>query len=161
MIIVVMGVSGSGKSTIGAKLATRLNWTFYDGDDYHPPANLQKMASGHALNDADRGPWLDILFDLIQRAAASDRNIVLACSALKEAYRKRLSAGAPVTVVYIKGTPELFAERLKSRRGHFMPSVLLESQFVALEEPADAVVVDAARTPSEIVDDILAALRLP
>jgi gluconokinase len=161
MIAVVMGVSGSGKSTLGLKLAARLNWTFYEGDGYHPPANLRKMASGHPLDDADRAPWLEILRELIDRCRAGKRNAVIACSALKESYRRRLSANGPITFLYLKGDKTLFVERLHGRKGHFMPAALLESQLEALEEPADAVILDAARTPAQLVDDARAALHLP
>lgn len=159
MIIVLMGVSGAGKTTVGRLLASRLGWPFYDGDDFHPPANVEKMRAGRPLRDADRGRWLSTLQDLIAGLDRDGRSAVLACSALKEAYRERLTrAGRDVRVVYLRGSPALIAQRLAERRGHFMPAALLQSQFAALEEPRDAVVVDIDASPEAIADRIEAAL---
>ena len=138
MIVLVMGVSGSGKNAIGEPLAKRLGWKFIDGDDYHPPENVKKMAAGIALQDADRWPWLDRL----NAALRKEKDAVVACSALKEAYRIRLQRAGDVRIVYLKGDEATIAARLAERQHKYMPASLLPSQFAALEEPADALVVD-------------------
>lgn len=154
-VIIIMGVSGSGKSTIGKVLAQELGWDFFEGDDFHPPANVEKMRSGTPLNDEDRLPWLDALRKLIEDALDRGSKLILACSALKESYRKHLNLDpTKVANVYLKGDFCLIASRLKERKGHFMPETLLKSQFEALEEPKDAITVDAALSPQEIVDQI-------
>lgn len=149
-VIVVMGVSGTGKSTVGRALAETLDLPFVEGDDLHPPANVAKMADGIPLTDADRAPWLDRI------AAQLDKPVVVTCSALKRGYRDRLRAAAPdLVLVYLHGTPELLATRMAQRDGHFMPTSLLESQLATLEEPAadeDAIPVDVALRPDEIVE---------
>src|ERR1700730_4639053 len=155
-----MGVSGSGKTTVGQLLASELGWEFADADDYHPAANGEKMRNGIPMTDADRAPWLETLRARIAGWIAAKKNAVLACSALKRAYRERLRIGPEVGVVYLRGTPELLRERLRARVGPFMTERMLESQLVALEEPADAVVVDVDRSPEEIVAEILARLGL-
>jgi gluconokinase len=161
MIVVLMGVSGSGKSTIGAMLAARAGVVFADADDYHPAANKQKMAAGHPLNDDDRQPWLEELNRLMLGWQAAGTGGVLACSALKTKYRATLAAGLPegsIHFVLLDGPKELIAERLAERKNHFMSASLLDSQMATLERPsgdegAFAVVND--RPPDEIVDEIL------
>ena len=160
VVILLMGASGSGKTTVGRLLASQLGWEFADGDDYHPAANVEKMRNGIPLTDADRAPWLETLRARIAGWIAAKRNAALACSALKRAYRERLRIGPEVRVVYLRGTPELLRERLRARVGHFMTERMLESQLAALEEPEDAVVVDVDRSPAEIVAEIRAPLGL-
>ena len=160
MVILLMGVSGSGKTTVGQLLASQLGWEFADGDDYHPAANVEKMWNGTPLTDADRAPWLETLRALIAGWIAEGKNAVLACSALKRAYRESLRIGPEVQVVYLRGTPQLLRERLRARVGHFMTERMLKSQLAALEEPEDAVVVDVDRAPARIVAEILARLGL-
>jgi len=155
--VVVMGVSGSGKSTIGARLAERLGIPFVDGDDLHPAANVAKMTSGTPLDDADRAPWLDA----VGRVLAAEPTVV-ACSALKRTYRDRLRRAAPgLALVVLHGDRALLAERMGHRPGHFMPTALLDSQLATLELPAPeerAIELDIAATPSELVDAAAAAL---
>lgn len=160
MVILLMGVSGSGKTTVGQLLASQLGWEFADGDDYHPAANVEKMRNGIPLTDADRAPWLETLHALIAGWIAAGKNAVLACSALKATYRESLRITPEVQVVYLKGTPRLLQQRLRARVGHFMTERMLQSQLAALEEPEDAVTVDVARTPEEIVTEIRAKLAL-
>jgi len=154
LIVVVMGVTGSGKTTVGSRLAAQLGWEFADADQFHPAGNVEKMARGIALTDADREPWLAALRDSIARWLAAGKNVVLACSVLKEAYRKKLGIGGDVRLVYLKGSYELIASRLRARRGHFATEAILADQFAALEEPEDAIVVDGALSPEEIVAEI-------
>jgi gluconokinase len=161
MVIVLMGVSGSGKTTVGKRLAEALGGEFAEGDAYHPPANVEKMRSGHPLDDADRQPWLERLAAEIGGWLEAGRDVVLACSALKHRYRDILKAGRPgVRFVYLRGSEALIRDRLKRRRGHYMPSSLLKSQLAALEEPEDAITVDVDRDPEEIVGSILDRLDL-
>lgn len=154
MIVVVMGTTGSGKTTIGTLLAKRLGWEFVDADDFHPPANVEKMKHGIPLTDADREPWLKALHDKIVEWNAEKRNVVLACSALRQSYRDELRASPDVKFVYLKGSYELFSRRVLARKGHFAKQDLLASQFATLEEPSDAVAVDAAHSPEEIVSEV-------
>lgn len=158
-IYVVMGVSGSGKSTIAPLLASRLDLPFFDGDAYHPPANVSKMAAQIPLTDRDRHAWLLTLNELTREH--SDTGAVLVCSALKAVYRKKLARGLGKKVVwiYLKGPYDLILSRLRERKGHFMPVSLLESQFETLEEPEDALTVSIAGTPEEITSEILRQLR--
>lgn len=160
MIVIVMGVVGAGKTTIGRLLAEQLGWRFADADDFHPPSNVEKIRQGIALNDADREPWLRRLHVQIERWIADGQSAVLACSALKLSYRQELEAGPDVRFVYLKGSAELIAQRLRARRGHFANEAILASQFVDLEEPADAVAVDIASTPEQIVAEIRAKLGI-
>lgn len=155
MIIIIMGVSGSGKSTMGELLAKSLDWDFYDADSFHPQANIEKMSSGIPLNDADRIPWLMEMRNAIDEWLGDNKNVVLACSALKQDYRHVLITDSKnVKIVYLKGSFDLFAERLKKRQNHFMKVEMLKSQFDALEEPSQAIIVDASKSPEEIVKSI-------
>jgi gluconokinase len=158
--IVLMGVSGSGKTTVGTALSRELGWSFVDGDDLHPAANVQKMARGVALDDADRRPWLLAIRNLIQESEARDRNLVVACSALKEDYREYLNSGTHIRWVSLTGAPRLIRDRLNLRVHHFMKSVLLKSQLETLEPPSDALVVDVAPPVDEIVKTIREKLAL-
>ena len=146
MVVVLMGVSGSGKTSVGVPLAAALGGEFVEGDDYHPPANVAKMRQGIPLDDADRRPWLETLAAEIGRWLAAGRTVVLACSALKRSYRAILRGGRPeVRFVHLKGDPALIRARLAQRRGHYMPASLLDSQLATLEEPLDAIVADIDR----------------
>jgi gluconokinase len=159
MVVVLMGVSGVGKTAVGTRLAKALEGTFVEGDEYHPPANVAKMRSGVPLDDADRQPWLETLSREIGGWLDAGRTVVLACSALKQRYRDILKAGRPgVRFVYLKGDADLIRSRLQHRRGHYMPASLLESQFAALEEPTDAITVGVEGTPDAIVAEICKAL---
>ncbi|HEX8634152.1 MAG TPA: gluconokinase [Pyrinomonadaceae bacterium] len=149
--IVLMGVAGSGKTTIGRALAAQLGWKFYDADDFHPPANIARMERGLPLDDADRLPWLETLRALVRERLAGGESAVLACSALKAVYRAHLLLDERVKLVYLKGNFDLIQKRLAHRRGHFMPAAMLESQFAALEEPARESHLDIDATPDEIV----------
>ncbi|MGC1272209.1 MAG: gluconokinase [Planctomycetaceae bacterium] len=162
MIIVLMGVSGSGKTTVGQILAEQLGWTFLEGDDFHPAANIQKMRSGIALQDEDRRPWLAALQARLEIACERGENVVLACSALKDDYRDFLEAHdtACVEFVYLRGTPELIQSRLMDRKGHFMEPALLGSQFEALEPPEGEIEVNIDATPEAIVKEIRRQLGL-
>jgi gluconokinase len=161
MIILLMGVSGSGKTTIGQRLAQTLGWPFYDGDQFHPPANIAKMQQGMPLTDEDRWPWLHTLRARIETWVQQDMSAVLACSALKQAYREHLIIDeAEVKLVYLRGDYDLIHERLAQRQGHFMPPGLLASQFAALEEPERGVVVDIVHPPETIVALIREQLRV-
>jgi len=149
---IVMGVSGSGKTSVGKSLAEHLGWDFYDADDFHPPANIEKMADGIPLDDSDRAPWLAALHDLISSSLIQSRPGVLACSALKERYRRRLLEGnADVQLIYLKGSYDLIWSRMIVRKDHYMKPQMLQSQFDALEEPSDALTVDISLPVDEIL----------
>jgi gluconokinase len=160
MIVIVMGVVGAGKTTIGTLLASQLGWDFADADDFHPESNVEKIRHGISLTDDDREPWLGRLRHAIDNWITEDKNVVLACSALKSAYRSKLSAGPQVQFVYLKGSAELIAGRLHSRHGHFAGESILASQLADLQEPESAVTVNIAKTPEQIVDEIQKRLRL-
>jgi gluconokinase len=163
-VIVVMGVAGSGKTTIASQLAERLRWRFAEGDSFHPPANVARMRDGIALTDEDRWPWLDAIAAWIDSARASGERCVITCSALKRAYRERLAGGHDdVRFVYLKGEYGLVTRRMAARTGHYMPLALLQSQFDALEEPRadeNPLVISIAPSPEEIVAGIVAALEV-
>lgn len=160
MVIILMGVTGSGKTTVGLALAESLLWQFVDADDYHPPANVAKMRAGIPLDDADRAPWLASLRDAIVGWLQTGTDVVLACSALKQAYRKELLIGPDVKLVYLCGNRDLIAHRLSQRQGHYMDPKLLASQFATLEEPGGAVAVDIDADVPDIVTEIRQALGL-
>ena len=162
--LIVMGVSGSGKSTIAVRLAERLSWTFEDGDRFHPASNVAKMSAGQPLTDEDRWPWLQAIADEIDRVCQAGGHVVIACSALKRAYRHVLAHGRrDVRIVFLRGTQFLIADRLARRKGHFMPPGLLESQFKTLEPPAadeNPVTVSIDASVETIVEDIIRQLGL-
>jgi gluconokinase len=158
MIIIVMGVTGAGKTTVGRLLAEELGWQFADADNFHPPGNVEKMRHGIPLTDADRRPWLQSLREQIATWIAAGRNAVLACSALKRSYRQELVAGPEVRFVYLKGSAGLISDRLRLRHGHFADEQILAGQFADLEEPEEepehAITVDITLAPHEIVAGI-------
>jgi gluconokinase len=162
--LIVMGVSGSGKSTIGEQLAQRLAFSYEDGDKFHPPGNVAKMSAGHPLTDDDRWPWLQAIADEIDRICLAREHAVIACSALKRAYRDVLVHGRnDVRIVYLQGSQQLIADRLAQRKGHFMPPGLLDSQFKTLESPdasEHAVTASIDGSVDDIVDDIVHQLDL-
>jgi gluconokinase len=158
MIVVVMGVSGVGKTTVGSELAARLQCEFLDADDYHSPANKAKMHAGVPLTDDDRLPWLQALNKVMQDHEQRHRCVVLACSALKDSYRDLLETGVTIRWVYLKGSPEVIRGRLLERHGHFAGETLLTSQLATLEEPVNAIVADANQPVAKIVEGILSRL---
>jgi gluconokinase len=160
VIVVLMGVSGSGKTKIGRALAASLGWPFYDADDLHPPANVAKMSAGIPLTDDDRWPWLDRIVDELARAGANGGSAVLACSAPRQVYRDRLGRAGDVRFVYLKGDLETIATRLATRSHKYMPASLLPSQFATLEEPADALVIDIRADVAAKIAAIRAGLKL-
>ncbi len=156
-----MGVSGSGKTTIGKLLADSLNWEFQDADSFHSPENIEKMRHGIPLNDLDRMPWLLALQQGIQNWLQENKNVVLACSALKASYREYLAVDSErIKLVYLKGSFELIQQRLQERHNHFMTEKLLNSQFDALEEPRDAICIDISPPPEAIVQNLRKALQI-
>ena len=161
MVVIVMGVTGCGKTTVGTRLASDLGWPFYDADDFHPPENKAKMARGIALTDADRAPWLQAIRHRIDETASAGAHAAIGCSALKEAYRHVLRDGAPsVRCAWLTGPRALLAERLRHRVGHFMNPALLDSQLETLEEPAYAVRVEIALPLAAQVRAIRGALGI-
>jgi gluconokinase len=160
MVVIVMGVTGAGKTTVGQLLAAELKWEFADADDFHPAANVEKMRRGIALSDDDREPWLQRLRAEIAGWIGEGKNVVLACSALKRSYRQQLDGGPEVRFVYLKGTSQLIAERLRARSGHFAGEAILAGQFADLEEPQDAVTVEIGPPPEQIVSEIREKLGL-
>jgi gluconokinase len=162
--LIVMGVSGAGKSTIGKTLAARLGWTYEDGDKFHPASNVAKMSAGQPLTDDDRWPWLQAIADEIDRLCAAGERAVVACSALRRVYRDILVHGRnDIRIVYLDGTQQLIADRLGGRKGHFMPPGLLASQFKTLEPPAGderPVTVSIDASVEAIVDDVVRRLHL-
>lgn len=159
MIVVVMGVAASGKTTIGTMLAEALHCDFLEGDKLHPPANIEKMSHGVPLTDADREPWLAAIRAHILSAMERGECLVVACSALKQQYRDFLSRGIQIVWVYLKGSQELIATRIQHRRQHYMKAGMLPSQFADLEEPTDAIVVDISSSPEVILQKLLPQLR--
>jgi gluconokinase len=156
-----MGVAGSGKTTVGCLLASALGWRFYEGDDFHPRANIDKMQHGIPLTDDDRWPWLQALRQVLEACQAQGSSAVLACSALKQTYRDYLTQGGDeVKLVYLKGSYDLLSQRLAQRRGHFMPAALLTSQFATLEEPRQGLHVDVSTPPDVLVAAIRQALQV-
>jgi gluconokinase len=163
MILIAMGVSGSGKTTIGSLLANTLGWQFQEGDALHPPANVAKMSAGVPLDDADRLPWLRKIAEVIDGWRARGESGVVTCSALKRSYRDIIIGDRPeVRLLYLKGSPDLIRKRMAARHGHFMPTTLLDSQFSVLEEPSpdeNPIVVDIGGEPQEIAREIACRLR--
>ena len=155
-----MGVSGSGKTTVGQKLAHDLAWEFVEGEDYHPKTNIEKMARGEPLDDSDRAPWLAALRQIITAHIEAREDAILACSALKRAYRAELKVGPEVKIVYLKGIASVLHARLEGRKGHYMKPNMLQSQLEALEEPTDALTVDINGTVEEIVTKIRLGLKI-
>ncbi len=163
VIVIIFGVSGAGKTTLGRLLARELGWTFYEADDFHSQANIDKMRAAVPLTDEDRWPWLESLRRLIERCLAAKENAVLACSALKKSYRELLHVNEEVKLVYLRGSYELIAGQLRKRHGHFLKPELLQSQFAALEEPEAAegvIAIELGGTPQELVDAIKTKLLL-
>ncbi len=160
MIVILMGVVGAGKTSVGTLLAQQLQWKFADADDFHPPANIEKIRHGIALNDDDRRPWLRLLRAQIENWISAGVSAVLACSALKETYRQELSAGSKVQFVYLKGNADLIARRLRLRHGHFADAQILASQLADLEEPQAVVTVDIDKPLKQIVCEIREKLHL-
>ena len=159
MTVIIMGVCGCGKTTVGRALAGELGWAFLDADEYHPESNVAKMAAGVALTDADRWPWLDRLSGELRTMREQGQHAILACSALRQVYRDRLEAAGDLKWVFLKGDVATIEPRLASRRGHYMPPSLLASQFAALEEPGTAIVVDIRQSIADQVAQIASGLR--
>ena|SRR5947208_12319253 len=161
MIILIMGTTGAGKTTVGKLLAARLGWTFLDADNFHPAANIEKMTHGIPLTDADRIPWLAKIHTELLRLTQSGQNAVLACSALKQSYRDQLSVAVDMRIVYLRGTYEVMRHHIEARHGHFAGEAILAGQFADLEEPRNALVLEVSRTPQQLVSEIIAQLQLP
>lgn len=160
MIAILMGVSGVGKTTIGQILSAKLGWPLFDADEFHSPASIEKMRNGSPLDDADRWPWLDRMNAMLREHEARGENVLLACSALKQAYRDRLAGGTThLQWIYLKGSFAVIRARLEARKGHYMKAGLLESQFATLEEPHDALDIDIDGSSDSIAEAILRRLR--
>lgn len=154
-----MGVAGSGKTAVGMQVAQKLDWIFLDADNFHPPANIEKMKHGIPLNDEDRAPWLKRLHDELQNQMAEGHSVILACSALKESYRSVLrDEVTPPTFVYLDVDPQTIRDRLQHRTAHFFPKELMESQFAALEKPKGAIIIDARKPLQEVIEHVIEAL---
>jgi gluconokinase len=160
MIVLVMGVTGAGKTTVGSLLAKELGWEFADADRFHPPANVEKMRQAIPLNDEDRIPWLEAIHQQMKQWNEAGINGVITCSALKQSYRQQLLRGLEVKLVYLQGSYALIAQRVSRRQGHFAPAELVSSQFSALEEPSHALAVQVDRSPEEIAAEIRQRLGL-
>jgi gluconokinase len=163
VIVIIFGVSGAGKTTVGKLLARKPGWHFLEADDFHPAANVEKMRGGHPLTDDDRWPWLKRLREQIERSLAAGQNAVLACSALKQKYRDCLRVNSDVKFVFLRGDYALIEQQLRHRRGHFMNPALLRSQFADLEEPEPdegAITIELGRTSQELVEEIKMKLHL-
>ena len=163
MMVLLMGPAGSGKTTVGKLLAVQLCWEFADGDDFHPPDNIEKMSHGIPLTDEDRLPWLRSIRDVMEQWQAQGKSAVIACSALKRSYRELLGIGRNaknVQLVYLKGSYDLLLERLHSRQGHYMKEQMLTSQLADLEAPTDALTIDIAESAEQIVSEIRKQLKL-
>jgi gluconokinase len=156
-----MGPAGSGKTTIGELLAAQLGWQFADGDNFHSPANIEKISHGIPLTDSDRLPWLNSIREAISQWLSQHKNVVLACSALKRTYRERLLISPDVKLVYLKGPYDLLCQRLHARKGHYATEQILTSQFADLEEPTDALIIDVSPSPQEIAAEIRTKIGLP
>jgi gluconokinase len=161
MILIIMGVSGCGKSTVGSLVAERLGWSFIEGDEYHPAANVEKMRSGIPLTDADRAGWLSSLASVIDGYSSRGESAVVSCSALKATYRERLRVSPEVRFVYLRGDYATIEGRMRARTGHFMKAGMLKSQFAILEEPADALTIDIGPAPEDIATCVIARLAIP
>ena len=160
-VIILMGVSSSGKSTIGSALAKRLGWHFFDGDEFHSEGNVQKMAQGEPLTDEDREPWLSDLHDVISEQIALDKPAIIACSALKQDYRDQLLEGNEnAQIVYLRGNFDMIYQRIKNRHKHYMKAEMLQSQFEDLEEPTNALVVNIDQSVESIINQIIIELSL-
>ena len=160
MVILIMGTTGAGKTTVGELLAAKLGWTFLDADNFHPAANIEKMKHGIPLTDADRAPWLENIHDELLRLTSAGNNAVLACSALKQSYRDTLSASLPLRVVYLRGTYEQMRQHILARHGHFAGESILAGQFADLQEPKDALTLDVSRAPQDLVAEVVKGLGL-
>jgi gluconokinase len=160
MVVLLMGTTGAGKTTVGKILAARLRWTFLDADDFHSPANIDKMHHGIPLSDSDRLPWLEKIHTELQRQTQSGKNIVLACSALKQSYRDLLCSELDARIVYLRGTYDLMRQRIAFRHGHFAGEDILAGQFADLEEPPNALALDVSRSPEQLAAEVIASLRL-
>src|SRR5262245_20122304 len=160
MVILVMGTTGAGKTTVGKLIAERIGWIFLDADDFHPPANIEKMKHGIPLTDADRVPWLGGIHARLVQLGTEEKSAVLACSALKQSYRDALSAELDFRIVYLRGTYEQMRQHILARRGHFAGESILAGQFADLEEPLNALVIDVAGRPAEIADRAIEKLNL-
>jgi gluconokinase len=160
MVILVMGTTGAGKTTVGKLIAERLGWIFLDADDFHPPANIEKMKHGIPLTDVDREPWLANIHARLVQLVAEGKNAVLACSALKQSYRDTLSAGLDFRTIYLRGTYEQMRQHILARRGHFAGESILAGQFADLEEPLDALAIEVAGSPAEIAHRAIEKLKL-